>query len=106
MRSIRVASRVAGWRIAVDPRSGSGRKPPHVEQVLCRERHAGKRTGIFVGRNSSIDGARLGARAIRGYVGERIQDRIEFRDACQRRVDDGKRRDLSARYRLRDVRGR
>jgi hypothetical protein len=92
--------------VAIDLRSGAGGKPLHIEQVLDRERHAGKRPGIFPGGNNGIDAARLGTRAIRGDIGECIQDRIVLGDSRQRRFGDGKRRDFSARYRLRDCRGR
>ncbi len=91
--------------IAIDLRAGAGRKPLHIEQILDGERHAGKRPGIFSGRNGGIDGARLGARAIRGHVGECIQDRIVFCDSRQRCFGDGKRRDFSARYGLRNFGG-
>ena len=82
--------------VAVDLRSGAGRKPLHVEQVLHRERHAGERAGIFPGRDRGIDRARFGARALRGDVGEGIQDRIMFGDPRQRRFGHAQRRQLPA----------
>ena len=92
--------------VAIDPGSGAGRKALHIDQVFDRERYAGKRPGIFPGRDGGIDGARVGTRAIRGHVGERIQDGIVFGYTRQRRFGDSKRRDLSARDSLRNFRGR
>ena len=92
--------------VAIDLRSGAGRQPLHVEQVLHRERHAGERAGIFPGRDRGIDCARPGARAIGGHVGEGIQDGIVLGDPRQRRFGHAERRHLSAGHGLRDFRGR
>ena len=70
IRSISVASRGDGAQVAIDFRSGAGRQALHIEQVLHRERHPGERAGTLPGRDRGIDGARFGARAIRGDVGE------------------------------------
>ena len=70
--------------IAVDLRAGAGGKAFHVEQVLDRERHAGKRPDLLAGGDRGIDCAGRRARAIGGDIGEGIQHRIVFRDPRQR----------------------
>ena len=60
------------FEVAVDLRSGAGGKTLDVEQVLHRERHAGKRADLFAGGDRSIDCAGRGARAIGGDVGKGI----------------------------------
>ena len=43
-------------KVAIDLRSGAGRQPLHIEQVLDRERHPGERADVFSGRDRGIDG--------------------------------------------------
>ena len=57
-------------KVSIDLRSGAGRQPLHIEQVLDRERHPGERADVFSCRDRGIDSTCLGARPFRGHVGE------------------------------------
>ena len=90
-------------QLAVDLRAGAGRQAGDVEQVLHRERHAGKRPersapGVF-----RIEHRRALARPRRGDVGEGIEQRIVLLDARQRRLDDRDRRRLAPIDRARNL---
>ena len=99
IRSISVASRAAGGKIAVDLRAGAGRKPFDVEQVLHREGHAGQRAdGLAGGDAASIARALARARSAVTSVKE-----LRIRSCCLMRASaasvDLQRRHLARRSR-------
>ena len=106
MRSISVASRVAGARsrLIFEPaRVGEARD---VEQILHREGHAGERADGLAGGDIGIDRARFGTGAIGGDVGEGIEDGVVLLDARERCFGRIERGHLAARNRARDLGGR
>ncbi len=88
---------------AVDLGAGDGNDAFDVEQVLHRERHAGKRQLSFIGRGVDRGGA--GAGALGGHRGEGVERRIARGDARQRLLDDLGGAHLARRHGLRDLRG-
>jgi hypothetical protein len=85
-------------QIAVDFRAGAGRQAGNVDEVLHRERYAGKRPERLATRAARIE--RLGAlaSAFRGDVSEGIDLGIDNSDPRERRVDNGARGDFAGRY--------
>ena len=71
-------------RAAVDLGAGAGRQAGDVEQVLDREGHAGERQVLAV--RGPIDGARRGAGALGGDVGEGVERGVARGDLARARA--------------------
>ena len=82
--------------VAVDPGASDGRDAFDIEQVLDRERHAGKRAEIASLAAGSVDCRGPGKGALDGNRCKGVELRIEPLDPRQRRLGDGKRAPVAA----------
>ena len=89
--------RVAARRraIAVDFRSGAGRKTGHVEQVLHRERYARQRAERLAGGARTVERQGARPRPLRGNIGEGVERRIGDANAFERSLNDRRSRGIA-----------
>jgi hypothetical protein len=75
---------LCGRVVTVDLRSGDGRHPCDIEQVLDRERHPGERAHLCAVLTRGVDRVGAGERTLIGDGGERVERSIQRGDTRER----------------------